>query len=231
MNDLLRALRWNLRILQADALHLAKRLGRARRAFVPLALLLLTVWLRRRRRAPRALPTPRLPETLTRSLRSFDAVVVLGPASGAGGDSTYERWLQAMTDVPFTAVLAEGWCPEFEDYFPHSVGKNFGGYATILSKPRVDKPPGSSRPVLRPFLVFLRDLFQSKEYGLEIIVSESALGSSTEQCFQSRPGRKQRKEKKVEEKVEETPAEEEGGDEARGSELRSVKKLPATGYR
>eukprot|EP00434_Breviolum_minutum_P015599 symbB.v1.2.013741.t1/scaffold978.1/size277179/2 len=89
--------------------------------------------------------------------------------------------LEIWSEIPFTAILTEDWSSDFEDVFPHCVGKNFGGFATVLSKPRVDKPPGDSRPVLRlngigtgdmsanvdigdepPILIFLRDLFQSK---------------------------------------------------------------------
>eukprot|EP00435_Cladocopium_sp_Y103_P023046 s426_g5.t1 len=115
---------------------------------------------------------PRAPERLSSSLRSFDAVLVLGPRKAT------RELLELWSQIPFTAILTEAWSGDFEDFFPHSVGKNFGGFATILSKPRVDKPPGDSRPVLRldglgikdvededdepPILIFLRDLFQSK---------------------------------------------------------------------
>ncbi|CAJ1354490.1 unnamed protein product [Effrenium voratum] len=102
------------------------------------------------------------PFMLLEALRRLDAVLLLGPRQVS------RHLLELVSEIPFTAILTEGWNPDFQDFFPHCVGKNFGGFATVLSKPRVDKPPGYSRPVLRcvlarrPLLVFLRDLFQSK---------------------------------------------------------------------
>lgn len=81
--------------------------------------------------------------------------------------------LDAMVEVPFTAVLTSSWSDVLQDYFPRCIGCNFGGFATVLARPRIDKAPGRSRPVMRldqqglapvdeHYLTFLSDLFGSK---------------------------------------------------------------------
>jgi len=99
--------------------------------------------------------------------------------------------LDALSAVPFTALLTVSRQEPFRDRFPHLVGRNFGGFATVLMKPRIDRPPGDSRPVLHlwpalgshartevegssshsaatalqedsQYLAFLRDVFLSK---------------------------------------------------------------------
>merc|ERR1712203_516163 len=57
--------------------------------------------------------------------------------------------LQAVAAAPFTAVITTAWSNDFEDFFPHRVGMNFGGFAAVLMKPRIDAKPGRSRPVLQ----------------------------------------------------------------------------------
>eukprot|EP00929_Paragymnodinium_shiwhaense_P120378 TRINITY_DN92305_c0_g1_i1.p1 TRINITY_DN92305_c0_g1~~TRINITY_DN92305_c0_g1_i1.p1 ORF type:complete len:387 (-),score=95.71 TRINITY_DN92305_c0_g1_i1:13-1173(-) len=57
--------------------------------------------------------------------------------------------LQALAEVPFTSLLTVAWSVALEDHFPRHVGRNFGGFATLLNKPRIDKAPGASRPVLQ----------------------------------------------------------------------------------
>lgn len=66
------------------------------------------------------------------------------------------RRLEAVAAVPFVAVLSVCWGNVVENIFPHLVGRNFGGYATILAKPRVDAPPGPSRPILHLWPGLLR---------------------------------------------------------------------------
>jgi len=41
------------------------------------------------------------------------------------------------------------WAEPLKEYFPHRVGRNFGGFSTVLAKPRVDAPPGRSRALLQ----------------------------------------------------------------------------------
>ncbi|CAE8607166.1 unnamed protein product, partial [Polarella glacialis] len=95
------------------------------------------------------------------------------------------RCLDALARIPFTAVVTAVWSADVEERFSHLLGNNFAGFATVLSRPRIDKLPGRSRPILQlladepkvdrssasvqpatagdaPFLTFLRDLFRSK---------------------------------------------------------------------
>jgi len=68
----------------------------------------------------------------------------LAAASGKGAHCV----LDALSAVPFTALLSYDWSETLEEHFPHRVGRNFGGFVTVLAKPRVDAPPGRSRPLL-----------------------------------------------------------------------------------
>eukprot|EP00927_Polykrikos_kofoidii_P047923 TRINITY_DN42200_c0_g1_i1.p1 TRINITY_DN42200_c0_g1~~TRINITY_DN42200_c0_g1_i1.p1 ORF type:complete len:404 (+),score=71.63 TRINITY_DN42200_c0_g1_i1:33-1214(+) len=69
-------------------------------------------------------------------------------AACAAAEEVLRRRLAAVAATPFTAVLAAACSDELEQQFPHRVGRNFGGYAAILGKPRVDVPPARARPLL-----------------------------------------------------------------------------------
>lgn len=57
--------------------------------------------------------------------------------------------LQALAATRVTAVVTSHWTDELEEMFPHRVGRNFGGYAATLSRPRIDRKIGRSLPVLQ----------------------------------------------------------------------------------
>lgn len=59
------------------------------------------------------------------------------------------RQLAAVASVPFTAAVVDAWSVELEAHLPHRVGRNFGGFAAVLARPRVDTPPSRARPVLQ----------------------------------------------------------------------------------
>lgn len=72
----------------------------------------------------------------------------LPAAAAAAWAASLVSRLDALAAAPFTAVLTAAWSGELEERFPHRVGRNFGGFATVLSKPRVDTPPGRARPAM-----------------------------------------------------------------------------------
>lgn len=81
--------------------------------------------------------------------RAATALWVAARRTAKGVNALVLRRVAAAAAVPFTAVLSSAWSEELEDYFPHRVGLNFGGFATVLSKPRVDAKPGKSRPAMQ----------------------------------------------------------------------------------
>jgi len=60
------------------------------------------------------------------------------------------RRLDALAAVPFGAVLVGGWCwhDELGVRFPHRIARNFGGFATVLAKTRIDAPKSRARPLM-----------------------------------------------------------------------------------
>jgi len=138
-----------------------------------------------------------------------------------GGGKRGTCVLNALTTVPFTALLSYDWSEKLEEHFPHRVGRNFGGFVTVLSKPRVDAPPGRSRPLLllwpcitaprkvalgeglealptshvdseraleetSVYMVFLRDLFQSKVatfLGWPVLPPDGHVGKALRQAW------------------------------------------------
>eukprot|EP00405_Crypthecodinium_cohnii_P035429 CAMPEP_0206530662 /NCGR_PEP_ID=MMETSP0325_2-20121206/3305_1 /ASSEMBLY_ACC=CAM_ASM_000347 /TAXON_ID=2866 /ORGANISM="Crypthecodinium cohnii, Strain Seligo" /LENGTH=394 /DNA_ID=CAMNT_0054026761 /DNA_START=530 /DNA_END=1714 /DNA_ORIENTATION=+ len=71
----------------------------------------------------------------------------LAPNSKAD-KQTLRRRLAAAACLPFTATLSTTWRKEYDQFFRCRVGRNFGGYSALLSKPRVDLTSAAARPAL-----------------------------------------------------------------------------------
>jgi len=57
--------------------------------------------------------------------------------------------LEKLAAIPFSAIVSSGWCEAMQEHLPHRVDRNFGGFCSVLTKPRVDAAPGRSRPVMQ----------------------------------------------------------------------------------
>lgn len=95
------------------------------------------------------------------------------------------RRLARLEDVPFTAVLASCWDEVLWEAFPCRVGRNFGGFSTVLSRPRVDRPPGSSRPIL-PLFPSLDDLPSSREESRRFLAADAPYATFLRDLLQSK---------------------------------------------